>query len=110
MKRNLLLALAIAFPGLCCAVSSTQLVAADSSKAFTDANDRMMQAMMVKPTGDADRDFVAMMIPHHQGAVDMAKIELQYGSDPALKKMAEQIIASQESEIAFMKDWQKAHP
>ena len=51
-----------------------------------------------------------MMIPHHQGAVDMAKIELQYGNDPALKKMAEQIIASQESEIAFMRVWQKAHP
>ncbi len=110
MKQGLLLALAIAISGLDYAASPTQLAAADSSKAFTDANDRMMQAMMVKPTGAADRDFVAMMIPHHQGAVDMAKIELQFGNDPALKKMAEQIIASQESEIAFMKDWQKAHP
>lgn len=110
MKRNVLLALAIAVSGLCSAASPAQPASADSSKAFTDANDRMMQAMMVKPTGDADRDFVAMMIPHHQGAVEMAKIELQYGTDPALKKMAEQIIVSQESEIAFMKDWQEAHP
>jgi len=110
MKRNLLPALAIAFSGLGYAASLAQLAAADSSKAFADANDRIMHAMMVEPTGDADRDFVAMMIPHHQGAVDMAKIELQYGNDPALKKMAEQIITSQESEIAFMKDWQKAHP
>jgi uncharacterized protein (DUF305 family) len=50
------------------------------------------------------------MIPHHQGAVDMAKIELQYGNDPELRKLADQIVSSQQSEIALMKDWQAAHP
>lgn len=69
------------------------------------AMDKMMADMDVKPTGDVDADFVAMMIPHHQGAIDMAKIELQYGKDPELKKLAEDIIKAQESEIAFLKAW-----
>ena len=53
-------------------------------------------------TGDADDDFAAMMIPHHQGAVDMAKVELLYGKDPALKRLAQEIIVTQGSEIAVM--------
>jgi uncharacterized protein (DUF305 family) len=57
-------------------------------------------------TGDPDRDFVAMMIPHHQGAVDMAKTELQYGKDPALRKLARTIVAAQQKEIAQMTRWQ----
>ena len=46
-----------------------------------------------------------MMIPHHQGAIDMAKVELKYGKDPELKKLAQDIIDAQEKEISFMKDW-----
>ena len=61
-------------------------------------------------TGDADRDFVGAMIPHHAGAIDMAKIELQYGKDPMLRKLAQDIIAAQEKEIAEMAAWHKAHP
>jgi uncharacterized protein (DUF305 family) len=63
----------------------------------------------VKPTGDADVDFVAGMIPHHQGAIDMAKVVLEKGADPEIKKLAEGIIAAQESEIKLMNDWLKAH-
>jgi uncharacterized protein (DUF305 family) len=61
-------------------------------------------------TGDADQDFVAMMIPHHQGAVSMAEVELRYGHDPFLRKLARSIIAAQDEEIAAMQDWQKRHP
>jgi uncharacterized protein (DUF305 family) len=79
---------------------------ADASKAYTEANTRMMEAMHgLQPSGDPDRDFVTMMIPHHQGAIDMARIELQYGKDSELRAMAEKIIADQEREIAEMKDW-----
>jgi uncharacterized protein (DUF305 family) len=73
--------------------------------AFRQANDKMMQDMMVEPTGDADLDFVRMMIPHHQGAIDMAKIELEYGKDPLLREMAQQIIDAQEAEIAAFRKW-----
>jgi uncharacterized protein (DUF305 family) len=77
--------------------------------AFSGAMERMHQAMAVPPTGDVDRDFVAGMIPHHQGAVDMARIELAQGHDPAMHKLARQIIAAQEREIAFMRQWQAHH-
>lgn len=79
-------------------------------KAFTDAHHKMMSAMeSMKPTGDADKDFVMMMIPHHQGAIDMAQVELQYGKDPMLREMAGQIIKAQQEEIAKMQQWQKEH-
>ena len=82
---------------------------ADAKKAFTEVNNKMMQDMMMPLSGDPDMDFVMMMLPHHQGAVEMAKIELRYGKDPELRKLAEDIVASQEKEIAFMKEWQKKH-
>ena len=82
---------------------------APSTKAFRESMAKMDQGMNVPYTGDTDRDFVAGMIPHHQGAVDMARIELQYGKDPALKKLARNIIASQDKEIAFMRQWQARH-
>ena len=58
-------------------------------------------------TGNADHDFAAMMIPHHQGAVDMAKAELKYGKDPAMRELATRIIADQKKEIALMNSWLK---
>ena len=64
----------------------------------------------MKMTGDPDQDFVAMMIPHHRGAVDMARVELKYGKDPELKKLAQDIIKAQDDEIRFMQDWQAKHP
>ena len=63
----------------------------------------------VKATGDADVDFVQGMIPHHQGAIDMAKVVLEKGKDPEIKKLAEGIVKAQEAEIAQMTTWLKAH-
>jgi uncharacterized protein (DUF305 family) len=80
-----------------------------SSTAFDDAMGKMHKDMMIRYSGDADADFVRGMIPHHQGAIDMAKIELKYGKDPELRKMAEGIITAQEAEIKEMKAWLKKH-
>ena len=77
--------------------------AAPSTRAFQEANAKMHRDMDIRFTGDADRDFAAAMIPHHQGAIDMARIQLQYGKDPAMRKMAEEIIAAQEKEIATLR-------
>ena len=79
--------------------------ASASSKAFQDANDKMHRDMNIPMTGNADVDFVQGMIPHHQGAVDMAKIVLQYGSDPEIRKIAQEIISAQEKEIAMFRAW-----
>lgn len=80
-----------------------------STKAFEDANAKMHKDMMIEYSGDADTDFVRSMIPHHQGAIDMAKIELAHGKDPKLRKLAEDIVKAQEAEIADMRAWLKAH-
>jgi len=71
--------------------------------AYAAAMDKMMADMMVPYTGDVDVDFAAGMIPHHQAAIDMAKIQLEFGTDPGMRELAEAIIAAQESEIATLK-------
>ncbi len=67
------------------------------------AMNKMMTNMRVKPTGNIDRDFVAMMVPHHQGAVDMAKAELSYGHNEVLRRLAREIVVNQEQEISVMR-------
>ena len=77
-----------------------------SAKSFTSlmtqATERMHKDMRIVPTGDPDRDFAAMMIPHHQGAIDMAKVELQFGKNPVLRRLAQGIIVEQLQEIEVM--------
>ena len=77
---------------------------------MTDAMNVMHKGMQTAPyTGDPDRDFVTMMIPHHQGAIDMAKALLLYGKDPQLRRLAQEIITDQQSEIQLMQLWLKQH-
>ena len=66
------------------------------------AMDRMMADMAIKPSGDVDRDFAAMMIPHHQGAIDMALAELRHGHNEQLRRIAQEIIVEQQQEINAM--------
>ena len=76
-----------------------------ATAAYRAANAQMHGAMEVPYTGDADADFVASMIPHYQGAVDMARIVLEHGTDPAVRTVAEEVIAAKEVETAWMNAW-----
>lgn len=80
-----------------------------ASMAFIAANDRMHTDMAIEFTGNADIDFVRGMIPHHQGAIDMARVVLEHGSDPEVRKLAEAVIAAPEAAITWMQDWLAAN-
>ena len=94
-----LVTLSLASPHLADAAASAFDAAAMAAMTRMDAS--MMHARM---TGDADRDFIAMMLPHHAGAVAMATSELQYGHDPRLRRLAQEIVVTQGSEITVMRD------
>jgi hypothetical protein len=78
-----------------------------SEQPFLSENDaamnKMMADMTIKPTGNVDRDFVAMMVPHHQGAVEMAKAELKYGRNEQLRRLAQEIVVTQQQEVTVMR-------
>lgn len=80
-----------------------------SSKAYGEANAKMHEGMDIEFSGDADIDFVRGMIAHHQGAIDMAKVQLKYGKDENIKSLSEGIIKAQEAEIKMMEDWLSKH-
>jgi uncharacterized protein (DUF305 family) len=80
-------------------------VTSPADQAFAASMKTMMNGMHGKMTGKPDADFALMMIPHHQGAIDMAKVELQYGTDPELRQLATDIVAAQDKEIEQMKAW-----
>jgi uncharacterized protein (DUF305 family) len=81
-----------------------------AAAAFQKANADMHKAMDIEFSGNADRDFVRSMIPHHEGAVAMARIVLDHGKDPELRVLAEDVIRAQEAEIKQMKTWLERNP
>ena len=100
-----------AMPGMAASSASDAMPATAPEASMMAAMGKMSKDMAAVPmTGDADREFVGMMIPHHQGAIDMARFELSQGKDPAMRKLAREIIAAQQKEIAQMKQWQAKHP
>ena len=103
--RRLLHLLFATLPAFCAGAAFASV--ADAEKPYlvevNAAMDRMMKAMMVSPTGDVDADFVTMMQPHHQGAIDMAVAQLRYGKNEQLKRIAQEIIVDQQQEIAAMR-------
>lgn len=102
MRNKFLSVLAVA--AIAGTVSAAFAEETDATRAYMAAMNSSMN-MNMEMSGDPDVDFVQMMIPHHEGAVEMAKVVLQYGKDPEVKKMAEGVIAAQQEEITWMKQW-----
>src|SRR5256712_13684819 len=97
--RSVLLAVALIGGATSLAASVEALFLAENDAAMA----KMMAAMDVKPSGDVDADFVATMVPHHQGAIDMAQAQLRYGRNEQLRRIAQEIIVTQQQEIVAMR-------
>ncbi len=105
---ELILAAITLVVGVTIGSTSSDSFGASTEKSFQQLMDEAMSSMdrgmeHAIVTGDPDHDFVAMMVPHHQGAIDMAKAELLYGKDPILRRLAQEIIVTQEQEIEVMR-------
>lgn len=90
----------LAFPSIPVVASSADAL---FNAQLNDAMNKMMSAMSVEPSGDVDKDFVDSMVPHHQGAIDMAVSELRYGRNVKVRRIAQEIIVTQQQEIAAMR-------
>jgi uncharacterized protein (DUF305 family) len=100
------LAFALATPALARHAGHGQRPATNkpaSPREFRAVNDRMHRDMNIRFSGNADRHFAAAMIPHHQGAIEMARVPLRHGNDPGMRHPAEEIIRAQEAEIAQLR-------
>jgi uncharacterized protein (DUF305 family) len=103
-----LFALSFAVPALAQHAGHSQRPATNeppSTREFRQANERMHRDMAIRWTGNVDRDFAAAMIPHHQGAIEMARVQLRHGSDPEMRRLAEEIIRTQQAEIAELRSF-----
>jgi uncharacterized protein (DUF305 family) len=93
------------------ALAQTRSRATSFMQAMKESMERMDNGMKSAPmNGDIDHDFSTMMIPHHHGAIDMAKAELLYGKDPVMRRLAEEIVVDQQSEIQAMQLWLSKQP
>ena len=99
-----------AMPGMGAATGTEGAAQGAAMQAYVEAMARMHRDMAVSVSGDPDADFARMMIPHHQGAIDMAQVELRYGKDPAIRKLAEDVVRAQEAEIATLRQWLAHQP
>ena len=118
MRRNwhgivvlLLLVCSIASPaGRRISSGQKEQNAAPEQVEMEQAMEKMHAGMAgIKPSGDDDVDFVRLMLPHHQAAIDMAKVELTHGKDPQVRRLAQEIVIDQQSEIDLMQLWLKQH-
>jgi uncharacterized protein (DUF305 family) len=98
---------ALGFAGALCAFAAAGESLRSTEEAFLAENrvimGKMMDGMDIKASGNVDQDFATMMIPHHQGAIDMAQAELRYGRNEQLRRIAQEIIVEQQQEIAAMR-------
>jgi uncharacterized protein (DUF305 family) len=117
MKREWLLALALLIPAVvmpasqrCSRMASGNETASPEWLALQQSVEKMHAAMMsAESSTNGDVDFVKLMLPHHAAAVDMAKAQLLYGADPQMRRLAQEIITDQQSEIELMQFWLEQH-